>query len=141
MLFSQFRRQNHSKATARTFLAVSETNEQTIFGYYSLSIATVACAHTPESIKRGLSHHAVPMFRQCRLAVDRSMQRQGLVGQLLLAAGRRCLQAASHVSGAGLLIDAKNPDVATCYASYGSLPLLQKPRTLILPFQTIRTAL
>ncbi|MCF8217281.1 MAG: hypothetical protein K9I59_10690 [Chlorobium sp.] len=47
-------------------------------GYYSLSIATVAYAQTPESIKRGLSHHAVPIFRLCRLAVNRSMQRHGL---------------------------------------------------------------
>ncbi|ACD90395.1 conserved hypothetical protein [Chlorobium limicola DSM 245] len=81
------------------------------------------------------------MFRLCRLAIDRSMQRQGLGGQLLLAAGRRCLHAASHVDGVGLLIDAKNHDVATWYASYGALPLPRKPLSLILPFQTIRTAL
>jgi len=61
-----------------TFLAVSDANEQSILGYYSLSIARVAYAQTPESIKRELSHHAVPMFRLCRLAADRSMQRQGL---------------------------------------------------------------
>lgn len=138
---SRHARQNNSKGSARTFLVVSDANEQTIPGYYSLSIATVTYANTPESVKRGLSHHAVPMFRLCRLAVDRSMQRQGLGGQLLLAAGRRCLQAASHVGGVGLLIDAKNHDVATWYASYGALPLPRKPLSLILPFRTIRTAL
>jgi GNAT superfamily N-acetyltransferase len=137
----RYARQNHTKGTARTFLAVSSTNRQAILGYYSLSLATVAYAQTPDSIRRGLSSHDVPMFRLCRLAVDRSLQRQGLGGQLLLAAGRRCLLASSHVGGIGLLIDAKNPNVAAWYAGYGALPLPQKPLTLILPFRTIRTAL
>ncbi|RXK85210.1 GNAT family N-acetyltransferase [Chlorobaculum sp. 24CR] len=137
----RYARQSHSKGTARTFLAISDNGEQRIFGYYSLSIATVAYAQTPEIIKRGLAHHAVPMFRLCKLAVDRSVQKQGFGGQLLLSAGRRCLQAANHVGGIGLLIDAKNPRVAEWYASYGALPLPDKPLSLILPFQTIRTAL
>lgn len=49
------------------------------------------------------------MFRLCRLTADRSMQKQGLGGQLLPAAGRRCLQASGHVGGVGMLIDAKTP--------------------------------
>jgi len=138
---SRFARQSHTKGTARTFLAVSDNSEQSILGYYSLSIATVAYAQTPESVRKGLSRQAVPMFRLCRLAVDRSMQRQGLGGQLLLAAGRRCLQASGHVGGVGMLIDAKNPEVASWYASYGALPLPQKPLSLVLPFRTIRTVL
>ncbi|WP_292002769.1 N-acetyltransferase [Chlorobium sp.] len=81
------------------------------------------------------------MFRHCRLAVDRSMKRQRLGDQLLLAAERQCLPAASHVGGIGLHIEAKNPDVATWYASYGALPLPQKSLPLILSFQTICTAL
>ncbi|NTU97730.1 MAG: GNAT family N-acetyltransferase [Chlorobiaceae bacterium] len=139
--FYRYARQNHTKETAKTFLAISDTGKQTILGYYSLSIATVAYARTPDIIKRGLSNHAVPMFRLCRLAVDRSLHKKGLGGQLLLAAGRRCLQASSHVGGIGLLIDAKDPNVAAWYASYGALPVPRKPLTLILPFQTIRTAL
>ncbi len=138
---SRYARQSHTKGTAKTFLAISDTCRHTILGYYCLSIATVAYAQTPDSIKRGLSNHAVPMFRLCRLAVDRSVQKLGLGGQLLLCAGRRCLHVSSHVGGVGLLIDAKNQDVAAWYASYGALPLPRKPLTLILPFQTIRTAL
>jgi hypothetical protein len=134
-------RQSHIKGVAKSFLAVSDAIEPTILGYYSLSITTVAYAQTSEILKRSLSHHAVPMFRLCKLAIDRSVQKQGLGGQLLLAAGRRCLQASDHVGGVGLLIDAKNPDVADWYSSYGALPLHDKPLSLILPFQTIRTAL
>ena len=69
------------------------------------------------------------------------MQRKGLGGQLLLAAGRRCLRASQEVGGVALLIDAKNEVVASWYASYGALRLLDTPLTLLLPLATIKTAL
>jgi predicted GNAT family N-acyltransferase len=88
-----------------------------------------------------LARHEVPVFRLGRLAIDRTMQRQGLGGQLLLAAGRRCLRAAQEVGGVALLIDAKNETVADWYASYGALRLPDTPLSLLLPLATIKTAL
>jgi GNAT superfamily N-acetyltransferase len=76
-----------------------------------------------------------------RLAVDRRFQGHGIGGQLLLAAGRRCLLAAAEVGGVVLVIDAKNARVATWYASYGAVPLLDAPLTLLLPLATIEAAL
>lgn len=49
----------------------------------------------------------MPVFRLGRLAVDKSMQGQGLGAQLLLSAGKRCIQAALQVGSVALLIDAK----------------------------------
>ena len=83
----------------------------------------------------------VPVFRLGRLGVDKSMQRNGLGGQLLLSAGRRCLRASQEVGGVALLIDAKNERVAQWYASYGALPLLDTPLSLLLPLTTIHKAL
>jgi hypothetical protein len=40
-----------------------------------------------------------------------------------------------------LLIDAKNTDVAKWYATYGAVPLRDDPLCLILPLETIRSAL
>ena len=40
-----------------------------------------------------------------------------------------------------LLIDAKNEAVASWYASYGALQLLDTPLTLLLPLATIKIAL
>ena len=54
-------------------------------------------------VKRGLARHEVPVFRLGRLAVDRSVQGQGLGGQLLLAEGRRCLLVATKAGGIALL--------------------------------------
>jgi predicted N-acetyltransferase YhbS len=83
-------RQSHEKGGAKTYLAVSGENKE-ILGYYSLSPASIAYDSTPKVVKRGLPQHDVPVFRLGRLAVNISAQKQGLCGQLLLAAARRCL--------------------------------------------------
>jgi len=59
----------------------------------------------------------------------------------LLSAGRRCILAALEVGGVGILIDAKNDRIASWYASFGALPLLDAPLTLLLPLKTIYAAL
>ena len=40
-----------------------------------------------------------------------------------------------------MLIDAKNARVAARYASYGALPLLDAPLSLLLPLTTVEVAL
>jgi GNAT superfamily N-acetyltransferase len=138
---SRYARKSHDLGGAKTFLAIDDADNKIILGFYSLSPASVAYARTPEIIKRGLARHDVPGFRLARLAVDRKLQRQGIGGQLLLAAGRRCLIAAAEVGGVVLVIDAKNDKVAGWYASYGAVPLLDAPLSLLLPLATIGAAL
>ena len=137
----RYARKSHDLGGAKTFLAIDDGDNKTILGFYSLSPASVEYTRTPEIVKRGLARHDVPGFRLARLAVDREMQGQRIGGQLLLAAGRRCLMAAAEVGGVVLVIDAKNEKVAGWYASYGAVPLLDAPLSLLLPLATIETAL
>jgi len=151
-------RQSHVQGAAKTFLAVDDVGSRRIFGFYSICPASVSFNRVPELVKRGLARYEVPVFRLAKLAVDRSVQGcglggqlllaagrrcllGGLGGQLLLAAGRRCLLAASETGGVALLIDAKNADIAGWYASYGAIPLLDQPLSLLFPFKTIYAAL
>lgn len=134
-------RQSHEKGGAKTYLATPEKDNKTVLGYYSLSPASIAYDRTPEVIKHGLARYEVPVFRLGRLAVDTSVQGQGLGGQLLLAAGRRSLLVAMQAGGVALLIDAKNEQVATWYESYGAVRLQDSPLSLLLSFKTIHTAL
>ncbi len=115
-------RKSHERGSAKTFLAIDNTDGKTVLGYYSVSPASIAYARTPSIITRGLARHDVPVFLLARLAVRRSVQGQGLGGQLLLAAGRRCLLVAAQAGGVALLIDAKDEPAAHWYASYGALP-------------------
>ena len=137
----RYARKSHERGGAKTFLAIDDADHNTILGFYSLSPASVGYARTPEMVRRGLARHDVPGFRLARLAVGRALQGRGLGGQLLLAAGRRCLLAAAEVGGVVLVIDAKNERVAGWYASYGAVPLLDAPLTLLLPLATIEAAL
>ncbi len=133
-------RQSHEKGGAKTFLAIDDGNDK-ILGFYSLSPASIAYERTPDVVKKGLARYEVPVFRLGRLAVDISVQGRGLGGQLLLAAGRRCLRVAAEAGGVALLIDANNGSVADWYASYGAIPLQDAPLSLLLPFKTIHAAL
>jgi GNAT superfamily N-acetyltransferase len=137
----RYARKSHERGGAKTFLAIEDAGDNSILGFYSLSPASLDYARTPEIVRRGLARHDVPGFRLARLAVDHRFQGQGIGGQLLLAAGRRCLLAAAEVGGVVMVIDAKNERVAAWYASYGAVPLLDAPLTLLLPLATVEAAL
>jgi len=134
-------RQSHEKGGAKTFVATPFDDSKRVLGFYSLSPASINYACTPALVKKGLARYDVPVFRLGSLAVDRTVQGHGLGGQLLLAAGRRCLPAAAEVGGVALLINAKNERVAGWYEAYGALPLLDAPRSLVLPLTTIKAPL
>lgn len=137
----RYARQNHVAGGAKTFVAVPPDQPRRIIGYYTLSPGAVEFARVPHKARKGLGHYAVPVFRLARLAVDESAQGGGLGGQLLLAAGERCLAVASAVGGVALAIDAKDERVAAWYESFGALKLLDAPQQLILPLTTIAKAL
>ena len=134
-------RQSHEKGGAKTFVATPIDEGKRVLGFYTLSPASIDYARTPALVKKGLARYDVPVFRLGRLAVDRTVQGHSLGGQLLLVAGRRCIRAAAEVGGVALLIDAKNERVAAWYKAYGALPLLDAPRSLVLPLATIEAAL
>ena len=134
-------RKSHEAGGDKTFLAIRNGAGKAILGYYSLSPASIAYARTPDLVRRGLARNEVPAFRLARLGVDLKAQGQGLGGQLLLSAGRRCLLAAAEVGGVAMLLDAKNAKVAAWYASYGAHPLLDAAHTLLLPLATVDAAL
>ena len=137
----QHARQSHERGASKTFLAISQTDGTTILGFYTLSPASLEYARTPAAIRQGLARNDVPVFRLERLAVSQQFQGHGLGGQLLLAAGRRCLLAAAEVGGVALLIDAKSERAAQWYATYGAVPQLDAPLSLLLPLATVEAAL
>ena len=132
----RYARPSHDLGAAKTFLAIDAADNKTILGFYSLAPGALAYADTPAMMRRGLAQHDVPGFRLARIATHVRVQGQGLGGQLLAAAARRCLRAAAEVGGVVLIIDAKNEGAAQWYASYGAVPLHNKPLTLVMPLVT-----
>src|ERR1039457_1478305 len=132
----RYARQSHDLGGAKTFLAIDDADNKTILGFYSLAPGAIAYAETPETMRRGLAQHDVPGFRLARIATHVRLQGQGLGGQLLGAAARRCIRAASEVGGVVLIIDAKNERAAKWYAGYGAVSLQDTPDTLVMALST-----
>lgn len=137
----RYARQSHESGAAKTFLAIDNADNRTVVGFYSLAPGALAYADTPELVRRGLARHDVPGFRLARIATDLRCQGQGLGGQLLAAAARRCLRVSADVGGVVLIIDAKNQRAAKWYVTYGAVPLRSKPLTLVMSLATFATDL
>jgi GNAT superfamily N-acetyltransferase len=137
----RFARQNHESGGAKTFVAVGPVAPAVILGYYTISPGAIAFAKTPAALTRKLGRYEVPVFRLGRLAVSRAVQGRGLGGDLLLAAGERAIAVAREVGGVALAIDAKDDRAAGWYERFGALRLLDDPLKLVLPLDTIRSAL
>jgi len=137
---ARFAMQAHQRGGAKTFVTCPKAAPTRILGYYTVAPASVAFARVPASVTKGLARHEVPMFRLARLAVDGSVQRQGLGQALLFAAGQRCLAVAQEVGGIALLIDAKSERAAGWYSGFGAVRLNDAPMTLVLPLATIAAA-
>lgn len=133
-------RKNHERGASKTFLAVAK-GDAAILGFYTLSPAEAELERVPEELKRGLGRYAVGGFRLARIAVSRSQQGKGLGGQLLMAAGLRCIRAAAQVGGTLMFIDAKDERVAKWYRSYGALSLDDRPLSLFLPLASFEAGL
>ena len=137
----RYARQNHDSGGAKCFVAVAAAKPAGILGFYTLSPASIAYSRTPAVAKKGLARYDVPVFRLGRLAVDQTVQGQGLGGALFLRAAARCMRVANEVGGVGLLVDAKSDRVARWYAGHGAVALLDAPQSLILPLAIAADAL
>lgn len=111
-----------------------------MLGYYSLAAALVECESLPPDLQRRLPRYPVPVYRLARPAVARDIQGKGLGAELLVAAALRAEQASRSVGGIGLLIDAKDAEAARWYVWFGAVPLLDRPLTLLLSFDTLAAA-
>lgn len=138
---ARYARQNHESGGAKTFVAVSPAEPARILGFYSISPGSIEFARVPAILTKKLGRYDVPVFRLGRLAVDRSVQGQGLGGDLLLAAGERALAVAAEVGGVALAIDAKNENAARWYERFGAQSLLDDPLKLMLPLSVIADAI
>jgi predicted N-acetyltransferase YhbS len=120
---------------------VSPIQPTHVLGFYSISPGAIEFARVPAQLTKKLGRYDVPVFRLGRLAVDRSVQGQGLGGGLILAAGERALAVATEVGGAALAIDAKDEKAAKWYQRFGALALLDDSLKLVLPLAVIADAI
>ena len=83
-------RQAHESGASKTYVAVDNAGNPAILGFYTLSPAQIDFNLAPEAARpAGSGRHPIGGFRLGRLAVSKTLQGQGLGGELLIAAARR----------------------------------------------------
>lgn len=122
---------------SRTFVAVASGTTR-VLGYYALANHRVAYEALPADQAQGLPRIDVPVVLLGRLAVDRSVQGQGLGAFLLVDALRRVDYISQHVGVRAVEVDAIDAAARRFYLKFGFLPLLDDSQHLILPIDAIR---
>jgi GNAT superfamily N-acetyltransferase len=140
MFLAQHARQAHESGASKTYVVVHPNDGVTIFGFYTLVPTNIAFASIPPDV-RPYSGGKYPIggLRLARLAVRKSLQGQGIGGNLLFLAARRCMRASEEVGGTMIVIDAKDDKVASWYQKYGAIAI--QPLTLIIPYAVFKTGI
>lgn len=115
---------------------MTQDEEADVLAYYTLSAASVALTDLPPDLAKQLGYRMAPAALIGRLAVDRTLQGQG-VGKLVL------VDALSRIARADLaimlvLVDPKDDAAASFYARYGFSRLGDAGGRMFLPFKTLK---
>ncbi|GHS96204.1 N-acetyltransferase [Synergistales bacterium] len=114
---TQYASQDLRKNYAALFVAARNGSDK-IVGYYTLSNASISLGYIPEASRNSLpKYNDVPAIRLGRLAVDKSMQRQGLGAELLADA---VIRSVTNVAAwAVMTVEAKDEQARAFYLKFG----------------------
>lgn len=121
----------------RTFVAIRR-GESKVLGYYTLASSAVAFRSLPADAAKRLPRHPVPVVLLARLAVDTTLQGQGLGRHLLVDAMHRSLALADQLGVYAIEVDAVDDEAGRFYDKYGFVALVDDPRHLYLPLATVQ---
>ncbi len=130
----------HAQAmrTARTF--VWHAGDAAVVAYFSLAAHLVTRATLPKKAGRG-APEAIPAVLLARLALDRSLQGQGLGGELLWDALSRAVAASEIAAARVVVVDAIDAAAARFYEHHGFAPVPGNPHRLVQKVSDVAAAL
>jgi GNAT superfamily N-acetyltransferase len=129
-----------ASGSARVFLTV-DREQGRVCGYYALAAAAIAHEQASERTRKGQPRHPIPAVLLARLAVDASVQGQGIGAWLLRDAMRRALSASEAVGMRVLLVHALDDAARGFYERWGFEPSPTDPLNLQMLFKDIRRSL
>jgi GNAT superfamily N-acetyltransferase len=133
-------RQAVAAGSARVFVTVDAELEG-VCGYYALAAAAIAHGDSTARARKGQPRHPIPAVLLARLAVDRSVQSQGIGAWLLRDAMRRALSASDAVGIRVLLVHALDQNARRFYERWGFEASPTDPLNLQMLFKDIRKSL
>jgi len=132
--------QEQKKRLTVTYVAVKPDQAPSpVFGYYTLSNSSLALYMVQSELKKHVPPtYEIPSVKLGRLAVETSMQNNGLGKKLLKHAFNRILAAAEISAVRGIEVIAKNPKALSFYEKYGFVKLHDSENLLFMPIETIQ---
>ncbi len=118
----KYANQNARKRVSTTYVAV-ERGDKIVLAYYSISVGALACGVLSDEETGKLPRYPMPVVKLGRLAVDKSVQNQGIGRILLIDALEKILSVAEKVAVYAVEVDALNDAAKRFYTRYGFQPL------------------
>jgi GNAT superfamily N-acetyltransferase len=119
---------NEQNRASRTYVLAENSR---IVGYYALAAGSVSQKITPGNMRRNMPE-PIPVMLLARLAVDKSVQGEGIGKALVRDAILRTRQAAEIAGIRAMLVHAMHGRAADFYRSCGFLPSHVDSLTLLL---------
>lgn len=133
-------RQNQDKNVSRTFVLTRDGSVR-VLGYHTLAAGQIEKSTLPPRASKMLPGYPVPVVVLGRLALDVSVKGQKHGRRLLSDALERILTASESIGVYAVFVEAIDDSASNFYAHFGFEPLLDTPRKLYLPLDSIRDAL
>ena len=126
--------------SARTYVLVDEEQER-IVGYYALTVASLERDEATGRASRGMPRHPIPAMLLARLAVDESVQGEGVGAMLLADVMQRTLLVAEETGIRLLVVHAVDEEAKGFYLHYGFEASPSDPMNLQLLIKDIRATI
>jgi GNAT superfamily N-acetyltransferase len=127
--------------SARTYVVADSEQEGRVVGYHAIAAASVERAAATARVTKGMPSQPVPAVLLARLAVDRTVQGEGLGAWLLQDAMRRTLSVAEELGVRVLLVHAIDESARGFYRRFGFEPSPTDPLNLQLLIKDVRKTL
>jgi GNAT superfamily N-acetyltransferase len=129
-----------AKGLSKTYVAVDESDESDILGYYTVTTCRIEAGQLPRSAGRALklSAHELPASLVARLAVSESAKGRGIGSLMLMDAMARCARAAGEIGSVAVVVDALDEGVISFYEKVGFTPFEPGSRKMFIPMTTVR---
>ncbi|MCB0828694.1 MAG: GNAT family N-acetyltransferase [Solirubrobacterales bacterium] len=108
-----------SAAGSAMTYTVFDSVQERVVGYHALTVASIAHADSTNRTRKGMPQHPIPAVLLTRLAVDESVQGQGVGAMLLDDAMRRAVSVAEEAGIRLLLAHAVNARALDFYLRFG----------------------
>jgi GNAT superfamily N-acetyltransferase len=126
--------------SARTYVVIDDEQDRVV-GYYALTVASLERAEATGRASKGMPRHPIPAMLLARLAVDESVQGEGVGATLVADAMQRTLLVAEETGIRLLLVHAVNDDARSFYLQYGFEASPSDPMNLQILIKDIRATI